>query len=322
MANSFRALLDRLAKLAQPKQHLTSKGLLDKWVIAARNEVNQAEDVSVDEARLGWLVASAVVVATMQRARNDDGDALFLLKGGSYLQYRLGLATRPTKDIDGLVRGELEPFLDRLDHVLDEPWGELTFDRGPVEIIDVPGMVIKPRRFEVRLQVRGVTWRKVRVELSPDEADIGSEADALPGPRLHGFRLPDPDGLFGITLRSQIAQKLHASTDPHQPPDFKNDRARDLVDLILLRRTAEQEGAPSLADIRASVGKVFASRAEEARGDGRDPRNWPSLAVAHEHWAGDYASAAQRCGVEFTLAVDYINSWIEDIDQATNAHRE
>jgi hypothetical protein len=46
-------------------------------------------------------------------------------------------------------------------------------------------------------------------------------------------------------MRYQIAQKVHASTDPHNPPEFVNDRARDVVDLLLLRATHR--------DVRESV---------------------------------------------------------------------
>ena len=43
-------------------------------------------------------------------------------------------------------------------------------------------------------------------------------------------------------MRFQIAQKLHAVTDPHEPPDLINDRARDVVDLLLLRDLYRHNG--------------------------------------------------------------------------------
>jgi hypothetical protein len=43
-----------------------------------------------------------------------------------------------------------------------------------------------------------------------------------------------PDTLATLALRFQIAQKLHACTDPHDSPASINDRPRDVVDLLLL----------------------------------------------------------------------------------------
>ena len=49
----------------------------------------------------------------------------------------------------------------------------------------------------------------------------------------------------------QIAQKLHAVSDPHDPPIWVNDRPRDVPDLLLLRDLVREAGAPTLAEIRA-----------------------------------------------------------------------
>lgn len=316
MSNGFTKLTDALTDRSKPNQTLTSAGQLTKWVVVARKEVNETGEVSIDEARLGWLVASAVVVGALQRARNEDSDAIFLLKGGSYLQYRLGLEARATKDIDGLVRGDIESFLANLDLVLREPWGNLDLTRTEIEIINAPGKVIKPRRFYVKLQVRGVTWRSIQVEVSPDEGGISQESDALPAPPLHGFGLPTPDELFGIAIRNQIAQKLHAVTDPHNPPDFVNDRARDLVDLVLLRKTVMAEGLLSPGDIRDACLRVFKARAEEAEALNRPQRTWPPTASSYPNWANDYKHAADqsRLGLSLEEAVAAVNDWIGEID--------
>lgn len=46
----------------------------------------------------------------MQRAVDEDGRQLFLLKGGTLLQHRLNVTARATKDIDGLIRGDMDAF--------------------------------------------------------------------------------------------------------------------------------------------------------------------------------------------------------------------
>ncbi|MBF4162759.1 hypothetical protein ISG29_13760 [Nocardioides sp. CBS4Y-1] len=70
-----------------------------------------------------------------------------------------------------------------------------------------------------------MTWRRIRFEVSPDEAGVSDEHETIEPPPLAGFGLPDPDALVGIAMRFQIALKLHAVSDPHEPPDSINDRA-------------------------------------------------------------------------------------------------
>ena len=52
--------------------------------------IAQAEGKLGDEARggrLGWLIASSVAIAAVQRAIDTEGRHLFLLKGGTLLQH-------------------------------------------------------------------------------------------------------------------------------------------------------------------------------------------------------------------------------------------
>jgi len=75
--------LDRLSSLRARGKDPASKNVLNAWV-------NQAQpQVGLDTGRLGWLIASTVVVAALQRAIDEDGRSRFLLKGGTYLQHRL-----------------------------------------------------------------------------------------------------------------------------------------------------------------------------------------------------------------------------------------
>lgn len=138
------------------------------------------------------------------------------------------------QDIDGLVRGDIDQFLAALEVALAEPWGPVRPYRGEVEIVNVPTRVIKPRRFDIHLELRGATWRRIQCEISSDEAGIGLESEAIKAPSLAAFGVPDPDVLVGIAVRYRIAQKLHAVTDPHDPSTSINNRPRDVVDLVLL----------------------------------------------------------------------------------------
>lgn len=195
----------------------------------------------------------------------------------------------------------------------------MKLERGPVEVIDTPFRVVRPRRFDVRLRLRGKIWRRIQVEIAPNEGAATAENDVLRAPPLAHFGLPTPDRLLGIALRYQVAQKLHACTDPHDPPATRNDRARDVVDLVSLRDLAELEDVVTLRDLRDACADVFGARAEDARSLGHPVRLWPCTVVAHPHWAPDFTAAATAMGrpdLPLDLAVREVNSWIAEIDAA------
>ena len=113
--NQTDAKLTELLRTLKPrgKQPASAK-ILDGWIAKA----NDALDQDAQGGRLGWLIASSVAIAAVQRALDGDGRQLFLLKGGTLLQHRLHATSSATKDVDGLVRcptprahhGSWEPF--------------------------------------------------------------------------------------------------------------------------------------------------------------------------------------------------------------------
>jgi hypothetical protein len=138
------------------------------------------------------------------------------------------------------------------------------------------------------------------------------------GPSLFDPRA-SPDTLATLALRFQIAQKLHACTDPHDSPASINDRPRDVVDLLLLRDLVRTEGRPTLLELRVAAEAIFAARADDARALGRTERTWPCAVVAHEHLRVDFAAARTGSCVDITLeeAVVAVNSWVDQIAEAT-----
>lgn len=94
----------------KPKDKAPSSArILHTWIAQAQHSLGSAGP------RLGWLVAATVMTAALQRAVDDSGIALFLLKGGTILQYRLLGMSRTTQDVDGLIRGDIDRFLTQLD---------------------------------------------------------------------------------------------------------------------------------------------------------------------------------------------------------------
>jgi hypothetical protein len=310
--NSEPSNLDEQLAALKPKDKApASMAILNKWIAQAERRLG----TEVKGGRLGWLIASSVAVAAVQRAIDEEGHQLFLIKGGTLLLHKLGVIGRPTKDVDGMVRGNLDDFFAKLDEALDEPWGPLALRRGPVEEIAVPSKRIKPRSFEIILEFKGETWRRVKFEVSPDEANISHEPETITPTALHAVGLPDPQTLVGIAFKNQIAQKLHGATSKHGLPDYKNDRSRDVVDLLLIHDMVESTGAWTNAEIKAAAEKLFAARADEASEFNRDSPVWPSKIIIYPHWYGDNKEAAEATGVTTPLeeAVVIVNAWIDTI---------
>jgi hypothetical protein len=134
--------------LPDKKRPVPSANAMNRWLSDAER------DTKVTAKRLGWLVASTVVVAALQRALDDDQQPLFLVKGGLYIELNLGLRARTTKDIDTMFRGGVDEFTDRLDEALARPWGPFVLTRTEPEVIDAPKLA-KPRRFWVQLTAKG-----------------------------------------------------------------------------------------------------------------------------------------------------------------------
>lgn len=308
--DSPKSLIKNLDSLKPKAKEPVSASVLSKWIAQAEASLGTEKS-----GRLSWLIATTVVSALLQQVVDKEGNSRFLLKGGTMLQYRLGDVARATKDLDGIVRGDIDDFLNVMDERMKENWGPISFSYGSVEIINTPARIIKPRNFDVTLSLHGRTWRRIAVEISPDEGIGGVLAEIIPSTTLAPFGLPTLDSLVSIAMSYQIAQKIHAPSDPHEPPEFVNERARDVVDLILLGRLAKGTGAPGNAEVYSAVLDIFESRAKEAKVLGRPLRTWPVSLTALPHWQNDYTVAATSAGVKLSLeeAVGIVNTWLEDL---------
>lgn len=222
------------------------------------------------------------------------------VKGGTGIKLRFGdRVTRQTPDLDTAFRGDRNAFLDDLRANLTAGWGgfngtalegrqrppagvptayvmqplivKLTFYRRPFATVDL----------EVGYDELAATTREVLdQELSDEVVDLFAEL---------GLTCPEPIPV--LQLHHQIAQKLHACTEPG------NDRAHDLVDLQLM--------AP-LADatlVASTVRRLFVFRRQHL---------WPAAVKPGPTWTDLYAHAAEGLDVlpNLTAAVAWANEYI------------
>lgn len=183
--------------MTQPPPNLTS--------LRARLR-NHARDVHALELRVQRRLA-ALVVNEIFAGVHVGADPPVLLKGGTALDLRRGSA-----------RAQLAVG-----------WAGFTGLMAREEPINVPGLAIPPRRFAVKLSYRGKPFATVPVEISAAEASSGDEHDVLHVSEYDSIGIEPTGPIYCLSLRYQIAQKIHACTDPLDG-ERPNDRARDLVD--------------------------------------------------------------------------------------------
>lgn len=86
-------------------------------------------------------------------------------------------------------------------------------------------------RCAVKLAYRGRSGATVAAEIAPAGA-AGGEIDRLPAKPLDHLGLDGPSEVPCLAVRWQIAQKLHACTEPARPDGPPNDRFRDIIDIL------------------------------------------------------------------------------------------
>jgi hypothetical protein len=140
------------------------------------------------------------------------------------------------------------------------------------------------------------------VEIGRPEAD---ESDlVLSAISLADFKLDSPERVTCLSLRYQIAQKIHAVTE--EPADGRlNLRHWDLIDLILLRALLEED----LWHVREACIWTF---------EDRNTHNWPPTLKVPDAWSESYrfdvsqikaglpedVQAAAEAVAEFIAAID------------------
>jgi len=277
-----------------PKRPPTQRGHLERLV----NQYGRSRGIAVDRVRRRLSVVT--LIGALDRVRGDDGPR-FLIKGGISMELRLGLAARATKDVDVVFRGDPSELVDALDEAFAQPYSGFEFRRKTeLEPIRETGS----HRFDVQVSFHGKSWETIQVEAAPAEAD---EAEIVVAAiSLADFSLDGPDRITCLSLRYQIAQKLHAVTET--PADGRtNLRHWDLTDLILLQTLVPED----LAGVRAACSEVFEARATHP---------WPPALDVVDLWREPYLADVERMGVDLPADVDQaaekVRRFIAEIDRA------
>jgi hypothetical protein len=248
-----------------------------------------------------WISTMALLGALARtNADREEPSRGLLLKGGVAMELRLGLEARATKDVDFVFHGPLDALLEDLGEAFVEPYSGFAFERGEPEQIRETGSY----RFDVKLYYgeRRQSWQTLQVEVSPAEIDP-LESDDVPAIGIDDLGLSGPKTVPCLSLRYQIAQKIHACTERFD--ENENDRSRDLIDLILLGDLVEDLGA-----VREACVTTFERRGKHS---------WPPELSIEPSWPETYAAEATRYRFDVQTveeAADLVRTFISEIDVA------
>ncbi|MBL0940834.1 MAG: nucleotidyl transferase AbiEii/AbiGii toxin family protein [Gemmatimonadaceae bacterium] len=239
-----------------------------------------------------------IIGGALQRSGFVGEGNNFTIKGGVALEMRLRTKARATKDLDLALSGPLQP-IDALSEALTESYQGFTFSVSR----KVHMMPNDTHRIDVSLDYKGRRWGTIQVDVAKPESE-GAEVELVDAIDLSDFGLEGPTQLPCLPLPYQIAQKLHSVTRP-STPDRKNDRFRDLVDLLIMKDWIDDHSV-----LAQPCKEVFTTRATHT---------WPPLLVPEEGWEQPYTRLAKELDIEtqdLHQAILELRHFVTQIDQA------
>jgi Nucleotidyl transferase AbiEii toxin, Type IV TA system len=174
---------------------------------------------------------------------------------------------RATKDLDVALHhtdADLAVTLERA--LTSEPYQGFSFrTKRPPLVLD-NGVV----NMEFAVSYRGGAWASISIDVARNESGE-HEIEWLPAiPLTDTFGVTGPNALPCLPLCHHIAQKLHGMTLPPPRPGKRNERFRDLIDLLLMESLVVEYG-----ELRKTCEHVFETR-------GTHP--WPPPLDLPGHW--------------------------------------
>jgi Nucleotidyl transferase AbiEii toxin, Type IV TA system len=236
---------------------------------------NYAEASGLGVRRVRQRVSAMAFLGALERVREEDSPTRFLIKGGIACELRFQDQARATRDLDALFHGSLDKLLADLDTAFASPYSGFSFSYTPPEAVRETGA----HHFDVKLAYEGRGWATLRVEVSPPEGRA-HEPESVPALSVSEFGLTGPAEVACLSLRYQIAQKIHACTERF--PDRENERVHDLIDLQLM-----EELIDDYSRVKTACIEIF---------ELRRTHSWPPTLTIEPTWSETYRELAAELG--------------------------
>jgi len=249
-----------------------------------------AREADVEELRLRRWVSFLALCGVLQRAIDEGLIRDYHLKGGAALEIRFGDRARTTKDIDIALPGNRRERFQALERSLALGFDEFTFRVKVPQDLELADTV----RVDVAIAYRSRGLQTVQIDLGPaDEATVDLVTPTVRGVSELGIPVTSP--IRCITIDVQVAQKLHACTNPRVLQG--ENRARDILDIVLL----DLLGQIDVSAARTACVRVFEHRAEHA---------WPPTIDVPPAWRIELESLAAEQSFPLTSADDIVSAFM------------
>ncbi|MBV8750851.1 MAG: nucleotidyl transferase AbiEii/AbiGii toxin family protein [Candidatus Eremiobacteraeota bacterium] len=220
-----------------------------------------------------WIAVNALI-EVFHIAQRRGIISRFAVKGGFALEFRFRAEARASRDVDIVVSVAAMPILDTVVDVLRLDWSGFTF-----EIKGTPELREHSYRLQIAAHYQRQDWSTFELEIVFGEI---TEHDMVPPLDLVAYGLLTPTGIPCMTIAEQVAQKLHALTDPAES------RPRDLIDVYLCTTRLP----PDNDELRDLCTRVFAERATHA---------WPPVVEMREGWQAQLAEMIDNAQLDLTV---------------------
>jgi hypothetical protein len=224
----------------------------------------EAERTGVTTTRLRKRVAFELFLRRLVAVAPDR----WVLKGAFALDLRLGVATRPTKDIDLGRDDDVEAAIEDIIAAQQLDLGDY-FSFAATRTDAFAGTdEFAAIRFTVRAELGGRTFEQFIVDIGFTDP-ITWEPDTITTSELLSFADIGPFEVPAVPLPQHVAEKVHAYTRRYGEQQRASTRPKDLIDILLIASAEPVEAAA----LREALERTFEARAPAA------PRRAPGTAV-------------------------------------------
>jgi len=252
---------------------------------------DEAEQTGLALARLRKRVAFELFLRRLVAVAPDR----WILKGALALDFRLGVATRATKDID-LGRDDNETAAIDDINAAEQLALDDFFTFAALRTDDHAGNdEFSAIRFHVTAQLAGRTFDKFVLDIGFGDPLVG-RPDTIATSDLLAFAGIEPVHVPAVPLSQHLAEKVHAYTRTYGEAQQPSTRPKDLIDILLIA-SVEPLAA---AELREALERTFTSRAGHAL-----PGSLPPPPPA---WANPYARLAAQVGLDADLAAAFAHA--------------